>query len=1322
MNRNKKKTAAIVLAGCLVTTSVAPAYAANGDQITESSENTVKISLNDGLHRENVTDVQSSDPNYTVSWNAEEQVFEISAAEGAAPMLTITWRDEFSPDEMPDGSHGMSSLSLGNLGGGFTVSPLTTVDKLNSTIKVQDEKVVVTLAGGSTQEGGTPGANVILRKANIDDFVEDSEFCAFGNEVELLPSEDGMYDIFAETRDGSGVWKLGTVTVSDIVDDADKVMADQLHFTQIDLSLGQGSYNGFLFDSNFGEVDGFSGDKLKLSSTQDKLTEIPGSSVEYSDICFISIPESAGVDASKEPVYLFYGTALIGQLNNVEAGETPDTGDGEDGEEKPPVSEATLSLEAGSQLVLSYASSDPSDQDTAADTIIVKSSQALENTPIGNDFSFAKDEAGAIPAPGIQVSGVTDEGGNRYSVSVSSTYGSSKGLSEICMFYKGTYIGKMSVSNILATKTVVTLGEDKEINLVFEHGAAADARMADSIDISSNAPVSSGKFSLKSGDQILSDVNFIVTSEKLNITCRRDVTPGVYDLYYDGELIGQVTISVTEKEEEAQTEISVADAYIDFDYPHYVQDGDSAEAVLKIRVQNPKEDLVLEKFSLAGEAGSNQLSGLVKNEDGTYSLTVSHVYNSSESNLLTMDVLYDGQKIGTVTLSMTVAPNNDGMIVNEVHDMLASVQGEDAAAGTPPSATLPYSADYENDKAAQAAALQPKMQAWIDDVAANYGFSYWTGAKIEFTYDQELNQFKSVVKLRDAVSSAKVWNVTVEAKPIPDEKPSVDLSSINLMEGSTQKITASLGSGKSAATKATISVGNSNMISVNTTELNAENLADGLVVSGLKSGSTYVDIVFDDEAQTSFHIPVVINAKTFTINASVNNEEYGSIKSSILNFDGTIESGQSITFTFEPKEGYKVEEILVDNVKTQVQNNQYTFNNVQENHTIFVQFAEDETEENVLPKVSVNSMEITEGKNGSFTVSLGSGLHKADTATIVVKDPSIATVSRNTVTAENVGNGITVTGLKAGTTDILISFNNENKSTIEIPVTIKSKSTSSGGSSSSGGGSSSSSTSKKPTVKHNSGGTVTVMSNNRTIVITPNSGYRIKEVIANGKNVGAVSRYEFKTASRSNKIEVVFEKISEAINPPVDTGDSDYVCPFTDISGHWAEPMIKAFAETGWVAGVSRTVFAPNLNMTRGMFVTILGRMDGADTTKYSHFVDVSPKSYYSHYVAWAYANGITNGVDGSHFMPDRNISRQEMAVMICRYLEYKGETLDKTPYTFADSSQIGDWAKSSVYALANRGVVAGKGGNLFDPNASATRAELVTVLYRVAVMMGMLH
>ena len=269
------------------------------------------------------------------------------------------------------------------------------------------------------------------------------------------------------------------------------------------------------------------------------------------------------------------------------------------------------------------------------------------------------------------------------------------------------------------------------------------------------------------------------------------------------------------------------------------------------------------------------------------------------------------------------------------------------------------------------------------------------------------------------------------------------------------------------------------------------------------------------------------------------------------------------------------------------------------------------------------------------------------------------------------------------------------------------------------GGSSGGSVSYKPQVFHNIGGTVTVGSDNRTIKITPSNGYRIADVKINGKSVGVVTEYKLSSASSSIKVEVIFEKISIDGNfgntNPGGSSGSIGSSQFTDVASHWAAEAINYMAERGWVNGVGNGRFVPDMNMTRAMFVTILSRMEGKSTGEtVSYFIDVPQYSYYAEHVKWASEVGIVNVTGNYKFDPDRNITREEMAVMVNRYLEYKGIFLENGSNEFADSNKVDTWASVAVEKLGKAGIVNGKNDGKFDPKDFATRAELVMILYRV--------
>ena len=174
---------------------------------------------------------------------------------------------------------------------------------------------------------------------------------------------------------------------------------------------------------------------------------------------------------------------------------------------------------------------------------------------------------------------------------------------------------------------------------------------------------------------------------------------------------------------------------------------------------------------------------------------------------------------------------------------------------------------------------------------------------------------------------------------------------------------------------------------------------------------------------------------------------------------------------------------------------------------------------------------------------------------------------------------------------------------------------------------------------------------------------------------------------------------------------------FTDISSHWAKESIDYVVGRGLLFGTSETTFAPNTAMTRGMLVTALGRLAGVDTKAYTKnsFTDVKADSAYRPYIEWAYSKGIIQGIGNSQFAPDRAITREEIAAIFANYAKATGYTLPvtRTATTYADASSIGSAYKTAVTAMQQAGIMMGGTGNKFNPKASATRAEVSSMLSR---------
>ena len=189
---------------------------------------------------------------------------------------------------------------------------------------------------------------------------------------------------------------------------------------------------------------------------------------------------------------------------------------------------------------------------------------------------------------------------------------------------------------------------------------------------------------------------------------------------------------------------------------------------------------------------------------------------------------------------------------------------------------------------------------------------------------------------------------------------------------------------------------------------------------------------------------------------------------------------------------------------------------------------------------------------------------------------------------------------------------------------------------------------------------------------------------------------------------------------------------FTDISGHWAKEDIEFVAARGLLSGkvndaaggreaplgdTGDSLFSPDGTMTRGMFVTALGRLAGVNPADYQtrSFTDVKADAYYAAYVEWAAQKNIAGGTGEKLFSPDVPVTREQMAVMMVNYAGQMGYSIP-TPLaavTFVDNDKISAWAAKEVTAMQRAGIVKGKDGNRFDPQANATRAEVSAVLRR---------
>lgn len=296
-------------------------------------------------------------------------------------------------------------------------------------------------------------------------------------------------------------------------------------------------------------------------------------------------------------------------------------------------------------------------------------------------------------------------------------------------------------------------------------------------------------------------------------------------------------------------------------------------------------------------------------------------------------------------------------------------------------------------------------------------------------------------------------------------------------------------------------------------------------------------------------------------------------------------------------------------------------------------------------------------------------------------DEAVATVAEDgTVTAVTEGKAIitvtTTDGAKKAFCEITVEKAQQGGGTITTPSYTITVTQNEGG-------------------KINPGTTSVRKGSDKTFTITANDGYKISDVLVDGKSVGAVSTYTFENVTTRHTITAKFEKIGETGN----------IGGFIDVhTNDWFADAVQYVVDEGLMNGTSSNTFTPNGATTRGMIVTILYRQAGSPE------VESDGKTWWSDARVWAVANGISDGTN-----MDKEITREQLATMLYRYAELKGEDISKSTSldSFKDGSKVSAYAADALKWAAAESIVTGKTGNIIDPQAGATRAETATMLMR---------
>lgn len=175
--------------------------------------------------------------------------------------------------------------------------------------------------------------------------------------------------------------------------------------------------------------------------------------------------------------------------------------------------------------------------------------------------------------------------------------------------------------------------------------------------------------------------------------------------------------------------------------------------------------------------------------------------------------------------------------------------------------------------------------------------------------------------------------------------------------------------------------------------------------------------------------------------------------------------------------------------------------------------------------------------------------------------------------------------------------------------------------------------------------------------------------------------------------------------------------PFRDLdSVSWAKDSIERLRDAGVVNGIGEGLFAPNASVSREEFVKFIVLGLGLELTEATDvdFRDVDRNAWYSSYVLSAASSGVVFGRDDGTFGVGDKITREDMAVMICRALSAKGISTAATGEPgFTDTAYISDYAAESVSFLNETGILRGLNNGSFEPQSFSTRAQVAVVICR---------
>ncbi|MBR4881796.1 MAG: S-layer homology domain-containing protein [Clostridia bacterium] len=174
--------------------------------------------------------------------------------------------------------------------------------------------------------------------------------------------------------------------------------------------------------------------------------------------------------------------------------------------------------------------------------------------------------------------------------------------------------------------------------------------------------------------------------------------------------------------------------------------------------------------------------------------------------------------------------------------------------------------------------------------------------------------------------------------------------------------------------------------------------------------------------------------------------------------------------------------------------------------------------------------------------------------------------------------------------------------------------------------------------------------------------------------------------------------------------------PFTDVKdSHWYYNAVEYAFNKGIMSGMTETTFGPDIATNRAMLVSVLWRFETSPEGFSHSFSDVKEGHYFDKAVAWAYSNGIVAGKSADRYAPNDKLTREQMAAILYRYAAYKGgdTEVEADLSVFKDLNKLDAYAVDAMKWANGKGIITGMNETTLDPDGSATRAQLASILMR---------